>query len=437
MQVSDLELVESAGVSIMRKYCFVLVLLILAACSSSGGTPPITPTTSASHCRESICVKNVIVNQLDSGELLVMFSLTDQDGKVNAAHPPQFTQDLVSVQVYQSTSDQGEKLAFGQYLPGDSFMCWVTDTASWAKGQLTAVCSLVVTQGEMLVKVHASDRLKIKIAEFNFDQVAEVTSLPKKSADNGRPATVDRIGGTRIVLAPKDCAGSNGAGAIADRFKQAAKIILFRLESVLRNGQQIQLAEPALALEDCALTIELPPLGDPTPFIQLVQQPGRFELIDSGSDYHYPGTVLQTTGVPSPTAPISPALQSAVPPKVYDVIATNADLDLNQLILVNGGGNPMGLQFGFRGSAAQKLAKVTTAHSISTKSNDPYYLCILLDSVVEDCPTIHIPHADGRVVFSFDDPFEAQRLASILRNGPLPLDLKVIKIETIYAETTN
>jgi hypothetical protein len=415
----------------------VLVLLSLAACSLPGGTLAITPTASASHCRDSVCVKDVIVRRADEGVLLVLFVVTDQDGKVSLSHPPQFTQDSLSVQAYQVASDQSEKLAFGQYLPSQEFICSVSNTTSWSKGQLSADCALFVTKGDLQVDVQVGDRLKVKLAEFNFEQAVEVTAQPMNSANNGRPATVDRTGGTRIVLAPTNCPGSNGAGAIADRFKQAAKIIWYRLEAVLMGGLQMQLAEPAMMLENCTLTIELSPLGDPTPFIQLVQQPGRFELIDSGSDYHAPGTVLRTTGIPSPTVPISPALQSAVPPKVYDVIATNDDLDLNQLMLVGGGGNSMGLEFGFQGPAAQKLAKVTTAHSISTKSNGPYYLCILLDSVVEACPSVQMSIINGRIVFGFNDSFEAQRLASILRNGLLPLDLKVIKIETIYAETTN
>jgi preprotein translocase subunit SecD len=70
-------------------------------------------------------------------------------------------------------------------------------------------------------------------------------------------------------------------------------------------------------------------------------------------------------------------------------------------------------------------------------SNDPYYLCILLDNVVEVCPSISMPHIGGGVGFKFDDRFLAQRLSSILRNGQLPVELHVIKVETIYSQSTN
>jgi len=71
-------------------------------------------------------------------------------------------------------------------------------------------------------------------------------------------------------------------------------------------------------------------------------------------------------------------------------------------------------------------------------NKDPYYLCILLDSVVEFCPSIsNTPLINGRAVFSFDDNFEADRLASILRHGILPVELHVVKTETIYSQLTN
>jgi len=95
------------------------------------------------------------------------------------------------------------------------------------------------------------------------------------------------------------------------------------------------------------------------------------------------------------------------------------------------------LELGLKDAATQKLATVTTAHSISMNNKDPYYLCILLDNVVEFCPSISTPLINGRAVFSFDDNFEAGRLASILRNGILPLELHVVKTETIYSQLTN
>jgi hypothetical protein len=422
----------------MRKSALVIALftlLAISACSSSSGATSITPTAAAPRCIDGVCVKNVIVNRVPTGEVFVLFVLTDQDGKVNITRPPQFTQDMLSLQAYQ-LSDQGEKLAFGQYLPSQNYICWVTNNESWAKGQLSAACGLILKQDDVLVDLQTGGQIRVKLEEFNFEQVVEVTDPSKDPANNRQPGVVDRTGGTRIVLAPAKCSGASGAGDDAQRLRQAAEIIWYRLSSMLRGGLQLNLAEPAVMLDECTITVELSPLGDPTPFIRLIQQPGRFELIDSGSDYHAPGAVLRTTNYPSPTVPISTALQAAIPPKQYDVIATNADLDQLMLVYADGG-NSLGLEFDFREVAAQKLAKVTTAHSISTKSKNPYYLCILLDSVVETCASVSTPFTDGRIVVGFGDDFKAQWLDGILRNGELPLELKVIKVETIYAETTN
>jgi hypothetical protein len=419
----------------MQKYVVALglLLLIISGCSSSSSATAVPLTTPLPPCKDGVCVQQVIVSLADAGDLFILFMLTDQVGQVNAAQPPQFTQSTLSVQAYQLAPDQSEKPLFEQELGSEGFVCWVTNTAAWSRGKLSAVCGLPVS-GQPSVQI--GDRLKIKLNEFGFEQVVEITAAANNSAANRPASAADRIGGTRIVLAPPDCSNWTASGKLAEQLYLAGEIILYRLRSALR-GLWIDIAQPAVFIDECAITVELSPLGDPTPYIQLMQQPGQFELIDVGAEYHTPGKVLRTTNHPSPTVPISTALQSALPLRPYDVIATNADLKLDQLVLVGGGGNSMGLQFGFQESAAQKLAKVTTAHSVSMNSDEPYYLCILLDDVVEFCPSISMPHINGGVAFVFNNSFTAQRLASILRNGQLPLELKIIKVETIYSQTTN
>jgi len=426
----------------MQKSTFILALvtlLLISACSSSGGATSVPPTTPTLHCKDKVCIQRVIVFAEDTGDLTGVFVLTDQDGKVNAAYPPRFTQDFLSVQGYRIGPDQTEKLAFGQNQASEEFVCGVGDKAAWTHGQLSAACIFSVAQGSTLVKVQAGDHLKVKLSEFDFEQVVEVTNQPKPATKDAKPGAVDRTGGTRILLAAADCPGPTPTYRdMANRLTQTGKIILYRLISAQGGLTGIQIEPSIQIIGDCQIQVELPPLGDPAPYIKLVQQPGRFELIDAGSDHHFPGTVLRTTGSPSPTVPISIALQSTIPARQYEVIATNADLDLDHLMTVGSGNNysPQ-LEIGLQDAAAQKLAKVTTAHSISMNNKDPYYLCILLDNVVEFCPSISTPLINGRAVFSFDDNFEADRLASILRHGILPVELHVVKTETIYSQLTN
>ena len=108
----------------------LLTLLILAACSAPGSATSVPPTAPAPHCQNGICVQQAIASLADTGDLFILFTLTDQAGQANAARPPYFTQSTLRVQAYQLASDQSERLLFEQELGSEDFICWVTNTAA-------------------------------------------------------------------------------------------------------------------------------------------------------------------------------------------------------------------------------------------------------------------------------------------------------------------
>jgi hypothetical protein len=96
----------------MRKWAVVLglLLLIVAGCLSSGGATAIPPATPLPPCKDDVCIQQAIASLADTGDLFILFTLTDQAGQANAARPPYFTQSALSLQVYQLAADQSEKL---------------------------------------------------------------------------------------------------------------------------------------------------------------------------------------------------------------------------------------------------------------------------------------------------------------------------------------
>ncbi len=350
---------------------------------------------------------------------MVLFVLTDQTGKVSATHPPLFMQDWLTLGVYRLEADQTEKTMIELLQPSDQYYCDVSTNYKWARGQIVATCTASMPPGSLAVKLQTGDHLRIKLTEFDFEQVVEV---------NRPMPTAATQSGTRLLLAA-DCSGTSSASEVAARLKQTAQIIWYRLSSYQNGGLfGAGVGSPSVQIKDCVIEVELPAVSDPTLYIDLIQPIGHFELIDAGQDSYAIGDVIRTTGNPLPTLP-SNTLQLVIPATVYEVVAIGADLDLTHLGIINAGRNQAPqLSFGFTGTAAQKIAQVTAA---SANGSLTYHICLVLDNVVQTCPAIREPLTDGRGVVQFDDYTTANRLASLLRFGELPLGLHVVKTETI------
>lgn len=239
---------------------------------------------------------------------------------------------------------------------------------------------------------------------------------------------LDLSGGSQVLLQATDCADTN----IATRLENARQIIENRV-----NG--LGVSEPLVQIQgDCRILVELPSIDNPADAIALIQQTGRLEWTDNGQDFYQDGTVIRTTGNPSPT--ISSSLSNtlpltatgqftaSIPDKVYATIVNGSELDPTKLSVGLGGaaGNQPEVKFQLQGDAVQRFASYTA-------SNVGSAACIVLDNIVQSCPRIQgqIPNGQGVITVGTGGIDEANRLVNLLRYGALPVALQVAQSRTI------
>jgi preprotein translocase subunit SecD len=239
---------------------------------------------------------------------------------------------------------------------------------------------------------------------------------------------LDLSGGSQVLLQAVDCTGAD----IAARLDNARQIIENRV-----NG--LGVSEPLVQIQgDCRILIELPAIDNPADALALIQQTGRLEWTDNGQNFYQDGTVIRTTGNPSPTVTSAitetvllsgtVALTSTLPDQVYETIVNGADLDPARLAVGLGGvgNNEPQVSFQLQGESVQKFATYTA-------NNVGSYACIVLDNIVQSCPRIQstIPNGQGVITVGQGGVDEANRLVNLLRYGALPVALEVVQSRTI------
>ena len=170
---------------------------------------------------------------------------------------------------------------------------------------------------------------------------------------------------------------------------------------------------------------EFPGAEDADAILDIIQQTGLLEFVDTGDYSPEPGTVLKTdfsTGsetVPTPTPEATDPAQEVV----YHTIMTGQELES-----VNVSAGQLG------GAAIDFILKPegTTIFAQHTAANINKYLAITLDKVVVSAPVIQgaIPDGQGQISGSFT-PETANALAVQLRYGSLPIPLKVVETRII------
>lgn len=263
---------------------------------------------------------------------------------------------------------------------------------------------------------------------------------------------LDLSGGSQVLLQATNCADPN----LATSLDNARQIIERRV-----NG--LGVSEPLVQIQgDCRILVELPAIDNPADAIALIQQTGRLEFVDANADSYTDGTVIRTSGNPTPTlpsavtpisptgtltptvAPISPTEtlsptipggQTAIPDKVYPVVMTGAALDPSKLSVGLGGvgNNQPEVVFTLQGNAVQTFGQFTAQHNETVNGGQPYYMCIVLDNIVQSCPSIKttIPDGSGVITVGQGGIDEANRLVNLLRYGALPVALQVAQSRTI------
>jgi preprotein translocase subunit SecD len=273
---------------------------------------------------------------------------------------------------------------------------------------------------------------------------------------------LDLSGGSQVLLEATDCTSTD----IGTRLDNARQIIEKRVNS-------LGVSEPLVQIQgNCRIVVELPSIDDPAQAIALIQQTGSLEFVDVGlGQPPANGSVIRTSTNPTPTLPISetvtapittslsttattpltastepsatippsdgllPSGQAAIPDTVYNVIMTGADLDPNSLLVQLGGAARNQPEVAFSLVSQQiktAFAQFTTAHNQGSLGQ-PYYMCIVLDNVVQSCPSIQSPITDGSGVITVGSGGvdEANNLVNLLRYGALPVALQVAQSRTI------
>jgi preprotein translocase subunit SecD len=104
---------------------------------------------------------------------------------------------------------------------------------------------------------------------------------------------LDLSGGSQVLLQATDCTQTN----LATSLDLARQIIEKRVNGLGVTEALVQIQG------ECRILIELPASDNPADALALIQQTGRLEFVDANADSYTDGTVIRTTGNPSPTLP--------------------------------------------------------------------------------------------------------------------------------------
>jgi preprotein translocase subunit SecD len=169
---------------------------------------------------------------------------------------------------------------------------------------------------------------------------------------------------------------------------------------------------------------EFPGAEDSDAILDIIQQTGLLEFVDTGDSAPDEGAILQTdfaTGSANETP--APATDPSQPQTVYHTIMTGKDLRSVNVGL-DQGGKPA-IDFVLSSEGATIFAQHTAA-------NSGKFLAITLDKRVVSAPRINeaIPSGQGQISGSFTAE-SANTLAVQLRYGSLPIPLKVVETRVI------
>ena len=175
---------------------------------------------------------------------------------------------------------------------------------------------------------------------------------------------------------------------------------------------------------------EFPGAEDTNAILDIIQQTGLLEFVDTGDYSPEVGTILQTdfgtdpTAAPAtPTAPAPPTNGSG-DQTVYHTVMTGKDLRS-----VSVAPDHLGTNYAIDFSLTPDGTRIFADH---TAANVGRFLTITLDKRVISSPRIEsaIPNGAGTITGSFT-PDEANALAVQLRYGSLPIPLKVVETRII------
>ena len=284
--------------------------------------------------------------------------------------------------------------------------------------------ALILIVAALAIWVDVSDEIQI-LNPFNDSVLFSRNITPRLG--------LDLQGGLQVLL---EADLPEGSEVDAQAMETARSIVENRTNALGVSENVIQLAG------DRRIVGEFPGAEDADAILDIIQQTGLMEFVDTGDFRPEEGTILQTdfsTGTEPETSPTpttaataettpepTPAPTEATPPEqqtVYHTIMTG-----KELTSVNVGVNPSGqpaVDFVLSPEGASIFAQHTAA-------NVGKILTITLDKRVVSAPGIEgaIPDGQGQISGAFTAE-SANALAVQLRYGSLPVPLKVVETRII------
>lgn len=231
---------------------------------------------------------------------------------------------------------------------------------------------------------------------------------------------LDLQGGLQVLLE-----ADVPAGTVINRaeMETARDIVENRTNALGVSENLIQVAG------DRRIVGEFPGVKDTDAILDIIQQTGLLEFVDTGSYSPEEGTTLKTDFVagstPSTTATLTPETTATDPTEqVYHTIMTG-----KELTSISVSPDQLTGRYGINFSLSPEGSTIFANH---TALNTGRYLTITLDKRVISSPIIEgsIPGGQGSITGSFT-PDSANALAVQLKYGSLPIPLKVVETRII------
>lgn len=227
---------------------------------------------------------------------------------------------------------------------------------------------------------------------------------------------LDLQGGLQVLL---EADLPEGSDIDAEAMNTARSIVENRTNALGVSENVIQLAG------DRRIVGEFPGAEDADAILDIIQQTGLLEFVDTGDFAPEEGTILQTDYAASSSDPVpSPTSDGTQPETVYHTIMTGRDL-----VSVNVSPAPTGSGAAIDFTLSPEGATIFGTH---TAANVNKFLTITLDKRVISSPRIDgaIPSGQGQITGQFTAE-SANALAVQLRYGSLPIPLKVVETRII------
>ncbi len=265
--------------------------------------------------------------------------------------------------------------------------------------------AIILIIAALAIWVDVSDVIQIS-NPFNDSVLFEHSVKPKLG--------LDLQGGLQVLL----------EADVAADFKVDAEAMSTARDIVENRTNALGVSENVIQLAgERRIVGEFPGADNANAILDIIQQTGLLEFVDTGDYRPEEGTILQTDFSAGSSTETTPPADGTQPPTVYHTIMTGKDLHS-----VNVGASSTGqtvIDFVLSPEGATIFGQHTAA-------NVGKILAITLDKRVISAPSINsaIPDGQGQISGSFT-PESANALAVQLRYGSLPIPLKVVETRII------